>query len=53
MDSNNESKNGKDPSLQQNHEESTQVSISILTDLHIQSTEVNINGFINMYQFFL
>ncbi|XP_011154728.1 uncharacterized protein LOC105192355 isoform X1 [Harpegnathos saltator] len=40
MDSNNESKNGKDPPPQQNHEESTQVSISILTDLHIQSTEV-------------
>lgn len=53
MDSNNESKNGKDPPPQQNHEESTQVSISILTDLHIQSTEVRVSALqrnrINVY----
>lgn len=40
MDSNNETKFVKDPP-QQNHEESTQVSISMLTDLQIQSTEVS------------
>lgn len=39
MESNNESKIDKD--LPQNHEESTQVSISILTDLQVQSTEVS------------